>query len=197
MKELINTLEKCGYTVKEFNDSKEAKMEILKEIGLSDSIGIGGSMTILGMGLYEAFKERGNEVYWHWKATNREVELEKAKSAKVYITSTNALTRDGKLVNMDGAGNRVTSMICGHDDVFVVVGRNKICNDYNAAVERIKNVASPKNAIRLNKNTPCTYTGKCSDCNSVDRICNVETIIHRNPVDTRIHIYLVNEDLGY
>ncbi len=94
-------------------------------------------------------KKGGNEVFWHWKAENRAKELELAKNSQIYITSTNALTLDGKLVSMDGVGNRVSSMFYGHEKVYIIVGRNKICKDYDEARERIKKIAAPKNAQRL------------------------------------------------
>ncbi len=194
--ELEKILPKNGYIVKTFNNLTEAKDELLSEIKIEESVGIGGSITIQEMGIYEELRERGTEVYWHWK---KDVENAAAKAinADTYITSTNALTMDGKLVNMDGNGNRVASMIYGHKDVYIVVGKNKICKDYEDARERIKNVAAPMNAKRLNLSTPCTYTGKCIDCDSPQRICKAEVIIHKKPGASNIHIYLVDEELGY
>ena len=154
-------------------------------------------MTILDMEVYKELKDRGNEVYWHWKAEDKANAQIKARNAKTYISSVNAITKDGKIINVDATGNRVASLIFGHEDVYIVAGKNKICEDYHSAIERIRNVAAPKNAIRLKLKTPCTRTGKCMDCNSQDRICNVETIISRNPNGTKIHIYLVDEELGY
>lgn len=195
--ELRKKLEKNGFKVKTFNNSNEVKNAVLENIKLDDSVGIGGSMTISELSLYEELKSRGNEVYWHWKAEDKKSELEKAINTKVYLTSTNALTMDGKLVNIDGTGNRVASMIFGHKEVFIIVGKNKISDNYEEAIQRINTVACPKNAERLNLSTPCRYTGKCNDCDSPGRMCGVETIIHRNPKGTSINIYLVDEVLGY
>lgn len=195
--ELSQKLEKNGFNVKIFNNSSEVKKAILQDIKLEDSVGIGGSMTISDLGLYEELKSRGNEVYWHWKALDKKSELEKAMNTKVYLSSTNALTMDGKLINIDGTGNRVASMIFGHEKVYIIVGKNKISNNYDEAINRINTVACPKNAERLNLNTPCRYTGKCNDCDSPGRMCGAETIIHRNPKGTSINIYLVDEELGY
>lgn len=194
--ELEKILTKNGFIVKTFEDKIKAKEELLLDIKKEDTVGIGGSITIQDMGVYEALRERGNEVYWHWR---KDVEnpIQKAMTSDTYITSTNALTLDGKLVNMDGNGNRVASMFFGHKDVYIIVGKNKLCNDYNEAIDRIKNIAAPLNAKRLNLSTPCTHTGKCSDCASPDRICKVETIIHKKPNTTNVHIYLVDEELGY
>lgn len=193
---LKETLEKYGFMVKIFEDSKSAKDELLNEIKIDETVGIGGSMTIQQMGIYEDLKNRGNVVIWHWKK-DVESPLQKAMNTDVYLTSTNAITMDGKLVNMDGNGNRVASMFFGHKNVYVIVGKNKICKDYEEARQRIKDIAAPLNAKRLNLSTPCTITGKCNDCNSPQKICKVETIIHRNPGTCQIHIYLVDEELGY
>ncbi|WP_353096685.1 lactate utilization protein [Tissierella praeacuta] len=194
--ELEKVLSKNGFMVKSFNNILEAKKELLSEITKEESIGIGGSMTIQDMEIYEELKDRGNEVYWHWRKDVENAAM-KAINADTYITSTNALTMDGKLVNMDGNGNRVASMIYGHKDVYIVTGKNKICKDYAEARERIRNIAAPMNAKRLNLSTPCTHTGKCMDCASPQRICKAEVIIHKKPGATNIHIYLVDEELGY
>ena len=195
---LVKTsLENNGFQVKVFENSLKVKKALLEAITMEESIAFGGSVTLSDIGIYEDFKERGNEIYWHWKGGDRNNELNKAYNADIYITSTNALTLDGKLVNMDGTGNRVSSMFYGHKRVYIIVGRNKICKDYDEAIDRIRSVAAPKNAKRLNINTPCKFTGKCNNCDSPDRICNVEVIIHRNTSGSNINIFLVDEDLGY
>lgn len=194
--ELEEVLISNGFKVKLFNNVLEAKAELLSQIKIEESIGIGGSMTIQNMGIYEELRERGNQAYWHWRQDVQGAAI-KAINADSYISSTNALTMDGKLVNMDGNGNRVSSMIFGHKDVYIIVGKNKICKDYDAAIDRIRNVASPMNAKRLNLNTPCTHTGICMDCDSPERICKAEVIIHKNPGSTNINIYLIDEELGY
>ncbi|MFS8541438.1 MAG: lactate utilization protein [Tissierellales bacterium] len=192
-----NSLKANGFNVEIFNSAEEAKKALLEEIDVNESVAFGGSITLDGLGLYEELKNRGNEVYWHWKVEDKATERMKAITTDVYLTSTNALTLDGKLVNMDGAGNRVASMIFGHKRVYVIVGKNKICKDYEEASKRIKNVAAPKNAKRLNTNTPCRFTGSCNDCSSPDRLCNVEVILHRNPAGSNVNIFLIDEELGF
>lgn len=192
-----NSLKANGFNVEIFNSAEEAKKALLEEIDVNESVAFGGSITLDGLGLYEELKKRGNEVYWHWKVEDKATERMKAITTDVYLTSTNALTLDGKLVNMDGAGNRVASMIFGHKRVYVIVGKNKICKDYEEASKRIKNVAAPKNAKRLNTNTPCRFTGSCNDCSSPDRLCNVEVILHRNPAGSNVNIFLIDEELGF
>lgn len=192
-----NSLIENGFNVEIFKSSEEAKNALLRAINVDESIAFGGSKTLEELGLYEEFKNRGNEIYWHWREEDKNYARQKAIDTDIYLTSTNALTLDGKLVNIDGTGNRVSSMIFGHKRVYVVVGRNKICKDYDEAIKRIKNIAAPLNAKRLNLNTPCKFTGKCSDCDSPDRMCNAEVIIHRNPTGTEINIYLIDEELGF
>jgi hypothetical protein len=192
-----NSLKANGFNVEIFSSAEEAKKALLEDIDVSESVAFGGSITLDGLGLYEELKNRGNEVYWHWKVEDKATERMKAITTDVYLTSTNALTLDGKLVNMDGAGNRVASMIFGHKRVYVIVGKNKICKDYEEASKRIKNVAAPKNAKRLNTNTPCRFTGSCNDCSSPDRLCNVEVILHRNPAGSNVNIFLIDEELGF
>jgi hypothetical protein len=116
--------------------------------------------------------------------------------AEYYITSSNAVTKDGKLVNMDGFGNRVAAISCGPKQVLIVVGTNKIVNDVDEGIERIKEIAAPLNAKRLNKNTPCVESGICEDCDSPERICRVISIVTR-PYENRVTIYLIDEELGY
>ena len=191
------SLKKNGFKVRIFDKVDKAKEALMEDIGTHESIGFGGSMTLSQMGVYEDFKNRGNKVYWHWMAEDKKATLKEAQSSDIYLSSTNALTLDGKLVNMDGTGNRVSSIFYGHKRVYIIVGRNKICKDYDEAIDRIKNVASPKNAERLNIDTPCKFTGKCNDCNSPNRICNVEVIIHKNTPSFNINVFLIDEDLGY
>ena len=193
--ELEKVLTKNGFKVKTFNNISEAKIDLLSQIKSDESVGIGGSITIDQMDIYDDLKARG-EVYWHWRKDISDASI-KARNADTYITSTNALTMDGKLVNMDGNGNRVSAMISGHKDVYIIVGKNKIAKNYEEARERIRNIAAPMNAKRLNLKTPCVYTGKCSDCDSPERICNAEVILHKNPSTTNIKIYLIDEELGY
>lgn len=197
MNDLVKLLENYGYGVKTFNNADDVVKELLNEIKPEDTVGFGGSSTLLELGIYEDLVEKGNEVYWHWKAENKKEALIKANSSTVYLTSTNALTEDGKLVNIDGTGNRVSSMIFGHERVYFVIGNNKICKNYEAAIERIHTIAAPKNAERLNINTPCRFTGKCNDCDSPDRMCKAEVVLHRKPNGTNIQIYLVDEELGF
>jgi len=197
MEKVIKALEKNGFTSKWFKDSESVKKQLLEEIQLEETVGMGGSVTLQKLGLYDALKENNITTYWHWRDEDKAKALKMSVNTDVYLTSTNALTEDGMLVNLDGVGNRVASMIFGHKRVYVIVGKNKLCKDYNDAIYRLEHVAAPLNAKRLNLTTPCVYTGVCSDCDSKDRICKAETTIRRNPNGTKIHVYLVDEELGY
>lgn len=183
--------EENAFIFESFKSAEDLRARLLSDIDLDESIDVAGSVSILELGLYEALKDRGQDIYWHWK------DQDKTRQGKIYFTSSNALTRDGKLVNLDGTGNRVAGMIHGYDRVYIIVGKNKLVDDYEAARERIRQIAAPLNAKRLKLNTPCVKLGRCVDCDSDERICRAETIIHKNPAGSQLIIYLLDEDLGY
>lgn len=116
--------------------------------------------------------------------------------ADVYLTSSNAIDRNGNLYNIDGNGNRVAAMIYGPKKVIVIVGMNKIFDDEDSAIQHIKNISCPANALRLHKNTPCVQVGKYVDCQSDDRICSAYVKIARQPL-SRMTVLVINEELGY
>lgn len=196
----IESLKENGFTVKYFEDSKSAKAAILDEVIPGQTVGFGGSMTVADMEIYEALQDRTNPVYWHWKAKegeDRKDILRKAAAADIYLSSTNAITENGILVNIDGTGNRLSGMLYGHDRVIIVAGVNKITRSLDEALIRIKNVATPANAKRLGMNTPCAKLGKCMNCSVPDRLCRATLIIDRQPNGVPITIYLIGESLGY
>lgn len=172
---------------------------IKKLIKDAKTVGIGGSITIEQLGLYEIFKEEEKEIFWHWKVEpeKRNEILKKASSSNIYFSSSNAIVEDGRLVNIDGNGNRVSSMIFGPDKVVIIAGKNKIVPNIDAALERIKEEACPLNARRLNRDTPCAVTEKCNDCKGVNRMCNVTTIIEGHLPSVDIEVLLIDKDLGY
>ncbi|QZY54182.1 lactate utilization protein [Crassaminicella profunda] len=196
---VMKNLKRNGFNVEYFENCTVAKKALLDAINLDEDVGIGGSKTIYDMGMHKDLMKRGNEVYWHWLVDQEKKDEErfKASHTPVYLSSSNAVTEDGKLVNIDGLGNRVASMIYGHDRVYIIVGVNKIAKDANKAIERIKKEACPKNAERLNLETPCRYTKECNDCRSKDRMCNITVIIDHKPMKTDINVFLINEDLGF
>ena len=190
--ETIKNLEVNNFTVHFFQKGADAVPKILKKLEPAKSISRGGSVTVDALGIIDKIKERGMPFRDYIKREDRLPSL----MAEYYITSSNAVTRDGKLVNMDGFGNRVSAISCGPQKVLIVVGTNKIVNDVDEGIERIKEVAAPLNAKRLNKNTPCVETGICEDCDSPERICRVISIVTR-PYEDRVTIYLIDEKLGY
>lgn len=199
IKNTLECLKKNNFDAKYFESSKEAIQEILKEIKPEDVVGIGGSMTIKELQLDTLLKQRGNTVIWHWLETTPEGMDKARKSAAfsdVYLTSSNALTQDGKLVNTDGMGNRVAAMFYGPKKTIVVCGVNKIVENLDAALERIE-MNAYKNARRLKLNTPCAINESCSDCSSPQRMCNITTIIRKKPMQKDITVILINEELGF
>ena len=187
------SLEERGFAVSCFATAEEA-MDYLDGKLDGKTIGIGGSMTIRDMGLDQRL-EKHNQVIWHWKDGS----LQDAARAEVYLASVNGLAETGEIINIDGAGNRVASTIFGHEEVYFIVGRNKLAPDYDGALWRARNIASPKNAQRLGKKTPCAAKGdKCYDCKSPDRICRALTVLWEAPTGIgRSEVVLIDQELGY
>lgn len=199
IKKTIDSLEKNHINVRYFENEETAVDFILDEIHINDKVGIGGSMTISQLELPQLLEKRGNIVYFHWlKSTPEEMDEARkmASCSDVYLTSTNALTEKGQLVNIDGTGNRVASMIFGPKKVFVICGINKITENIDQALIRIKENAY-KNARRLKLNTPCAITGKCNDCDSPQRMCNVTSIIEKKLNKTDLKVIIIDKELGY
>lgn len=197
--QFVSELEKRNYTVHSAKDAAEAKAIALSLIG-SCSVGCGGSMTVHSMGLPDTLREQGCSVYFHWEHNlqDRPGIFEKAASADWYLCSTNGITRSGKLINIDGNGNRVAGMFFGPKKVLLIIGKNKFSETIDESMERIKTVACPANGRRLNRAIPCAINGRCADCYSPERMCAVTTIIEAKPgmVD-ELHLLLVDEELGF
>ena len=180
----------------------QAKEEILGMIPEGAKVYRGGSMTTVGMGLWETIAQLpGVEVIDPYQPGLSPEEgltvRRRGLTADMMIASSNAITLDGKLVNLDGMGNRVASMIFGPGKVILVVGMNKVAPDLDTAMARVKHYAAPANAIRLGLDNPCVKTGLCSDCKTPQRICNMWGIIEGHMIKGRIHVKLVGENLGY
>lgn len=184
-----------------FTSVGQVNEELLKLIPTDASVGIGGSITIRELGIIDKLEKRGNEITHHWrqgipKEKNREIR-KKEGLADYYLTSANAITKNGDIINIDGIGNRVAHMIYGPENVIIISGYNKIVTDIDEGILRSKEIAAVMNAHRLGTKTPCANTGKCIDCNAPGRICRVTTIIQYRPWQTNIHVMLVNESLGF
>jgi hypothetical protein len=165
------------------------------------TISWGGSMTFVATELYEMLKgyPKAEILDTFDKSLSPEESLERRRQSllvDLFITGTNAVTRSGELVNLDMIGNRVGGITFGPKNVVIMVGRNKVVEDLEAAIERIKDYAAPVNAMRLNKKTPCAKTGVCEECKSPDRICNSWTVTQKSFPKGRIKVVLINENLG-
>ena len=192
------SLEKHGFTVRIFSTAEEAKSAALELIG-SASVGFGGSVTLDALGLYEDLTARGNSVFFAWKTPlSADPDIyKKAIFADVYLSSANAVTEDGALVNIDGRGNRVAALTFGPGRVIVITGRNKIVPDLHSALRRVRGHAAGLNARRLGAKTPCAVDLQCHDCDCPARICRTTMIIDRKPLGFEHYdIFLVDEDLG-
>lgn len=197
---LVQTLEGRGYLVHGAATPGEARQMALALVGKGVRVGLGGSMTLAALGMYEALTEAGNTVYSHAVTPQAEdpAIFQKENSADWYLCSTNALTRDGKLVNTDGTGNRLAGMFAGPKRVCLIIGKNKLVEDVQASFARIKAVAAPQNARRLHRATPCVADGTCHDCASPQRICRVSSVIEYKPGWLEeLHLILVDAELGY
>jgi len=194
-------LRERGFEAAVFNTREEAASFILSDIPADAQVAIGGSMTIKEMDLHTKLRNAGHEVLWHWEAApaDRPALLHRAMNAPVYLSSANAITTDGLMVQIDGTGNRVAALCYGPNTVYVVIGRNKIVEGgYQQAVKRIKQIACPKNAQRLNLPTPCGTTGSCdvSACKA-GSMCHMTVTFDGAPGGKRTQVILINEDLGY
>lgn len=185
------------------DNSKEALKKVISLIPTSAKVGVGGSVTIREIGLLEALEKQGNNVFpiANWEQDLRVEEKLKvrieAMTSDIYLTSSNAITLKGQLVNIDGTGNRVGALIFGPKKVIVVAGANKLVDTLEDAFARIKSIACPLNGKRLNRKTPCALTGMCTDCNSPDRMCKITVILERKPNLSDITVVLVGENLGF
>ena len=198
--EVVKSLKKKDYTVHYFETHEEAAEYIAGRID-GKKVGFGDSKTLLGMGMVEKLKENpGNEVHhpdYAPEGMGFNDEARVCLTAEVFLSSVNAMTKDGMLVNIDSTGNRVAGTLFGPSKVFFVVGINKICDNLDEAIERARHHAAPINAKRHGYSTPCAKTGKCYDCNSPDRICNALVVHYKKMKYTDAEVVLIGEELGF
>lgn len=197
----VESLRKNGFTAAYCRTGAGAADYIIREAEGAVTVGFGGSLSIVDLGLPDALRGTGKDLLIHGAPgltrEERQETMRRQLTCDLFLCGTNALTLSGILVNIDATGNRVGSMLFGPKKVIVVAGRNKLVDGtVEDAIKRVKELASPPNARRLNFKTPCATTGFCSDCTSPERICRITTIIDRKPRATDIHILVVNEDLG-
>ena len=196
----INALRKNNFEATFVPDSKAALEEVMKRIPDGATVGIGGSATLAQTGILDALKNRKVQLIWPFQQARNEEErmelIRKSFSSDVFLSSTNAVTEDGKLFNIDATGNRVAAMFIGPKKVIVVSGVNKIVKNIEDAEKKLMEWTAVQNSKRLNRKTPCVETGVCGDCSSPDRICNIYVTLAKKPSRTDILIILVNENLG-
>ncbi len=200
-KSIISALEKRNMTGHYCRSREECVSLVLSLMPEGSTIAWGGSESIKECGIPSALRESGKYTVYDRSRYVTPAEQKEfyalAFQSDYFFMSTNAITLDGELVNIDGAGNRLSSLIFGPEHVIVVAGMNKVVADVQEGVRRTRNIASPPNTVRLNKNTPCAVTGKCGDCMSPDCICNQIVITRRSRDKERIHVILVNDNLGF
>jgi len=199
---IIKNLEKRRMAGSYAVDAAQAKAEIVDMVPQGATVFRCGSMTAVGIGLWEAIAALPEvkliDPYRAELSPEEGLELRRqGLTADVMIASTNAITLDGRLVNLDGMGNRVAAMAFGPKKVILVVGINKVAPDLESAIARVKHHAAPINNIRYGLNNPCVETGLCSDCRSPQRICNMWSTIEGHMIKDRIHVKLIGENLGY
>ena len=181
-------------------DIKSALNKALELIPKASSIGWGGSVTIEQIGLLDAVQNGEYETIDRSLAKNSEEQRKiygEICCADYFLMSTNAITLDGELINIDGRGNRVAFLCYGPQNVLILAGMNKIVTDIESGFKRVRNIASPPNAIRLNRQTPCAITGRCGDCYSPNCMCGQFVVTRYSLMPKRIKVILIGETLGY
>lgn len=198
---LIDKFNKRGIEGYYCDNAEEALLTAKRFLTPGCTVSWGGSQTLIDIGLLEALSTSSDYIlYDRDKAKTPEERLQiysKTVTADYYFMSSNAITLDGQLVNIDGSGNRVACLITGPKNVIVIAGMNKIATDVDAAIDRVRNMATPPNTVRLGRNTPCAETGKCANCLVEDCICNQIVITRRSGIQGRIKVILVGEELGF
>lgn len=190
---LCKNLQTNGFDVTVFATAQEAGDYLVEKL-TGKTVSHGGSMTLTEMGILDRLDQYAT-LYRHAPGTDPA----EARDAQVFLCSANGVAETGEIVNIDGACNRVCSTMYGHEEVYLVVGKNKIAPDYDSALWRARNIAAPLNAKRLNRKTPCAVKGdKCYNCNSPERICRGLTVLWKKPITLkRLEVVLVDQELGY
>ncbi|MBP2636986.1 MAG: hypothetical protein H6Q72_2893 [Firmicutes bacterium] len=197
----VEVLKKNRFEAAYYPSMQAALEELFAVIPMDATVGIGGSWTLIESQVAEKLEARGNIVYCHHTPGLSPEEIldirRKQLTCDVFLTSANAITEDGCLVNTDATGNRVAAMTFGPKKVIVLAGINKIVPTVADAQERIRSTAAPLNNKRLKRPNPCVQTGHCMDCQGPTRLCNVMSIIHKRPPASNIHVWIIGEEVGY
>ena len=179
------------------SDKDEALKIALNLIGEGSTVTMGGAMSAHEIGLVDALKKGNYNFIDRDQEKDKRAAMLAAYDADVFLSSANAITNDGVMVNIDGNSNRVSAIAQGPKKVVFIVGMNKVCDDIDGAMKRARNVAAPINAQRFNLDTPCAKTGACFNCKSPDTICCQFLITRYSRHEGRIHVILVNDNLGF
>jgi len=197
---VVKNLNRNQFNASFFNTSAEAADYICNQITPGMRVAFGGSMTVRAMGIRERAVSRGAILIDHGAAGLSEEErlevMRQELTSDLFISSTNAVTVDGTLINVDGYGNRVAAMIFGPKKVIIVAGINKVVSNEKAAFKRLEQIAGPMNMKRLNRDTPCTHDAVCHNCQSVARGCRAYTILRKRPAFTPTDVLIIGEVLG-
>ena len=200
--DLVKALQKRGFEAEYVANSQEALKRILEIVPENASVGIPGTITVRTIGALDALQQRGNTIYQHWGPMSnqeRRIARDRENSADVFLTSANAVTRDGQIINIDGTGNRVAGMAWGNGLVLFVIGINKLAFNLEDGLKRAKSATIP-NALRQNVETACVKAGHCVNCSAVgneDSMCRAILILDQAVKGRKYHVIIVGENLGY
>ena len=200
--DVVKALQRRGFGAEYVSTAEEALKRVLEIIPEGATVGIPGTITARDIGALDALKERGNTVYQHWGKMSNEERREarfKENTAEVFLTSANALTRDGIIINIDGTGNRVAGMAWGNGLVLFVIGLNKLAFNLEDGLKRARSATIP-NAIRQNVETACVKSGHCVNCSAAgndDSMCRAILILEQAVKGRKYHVIVIGEDLGY
>lgn len=197
---VTGVLNERGFQANYVATAREAREQVLSLILTGATVGIGGSVTIRSLGVVEELKVHGHEIHDHWAtgvtAEEKLVVRRRQLTCDVFLTGCNAITLDGRLINIDFTGNRVAAMIFGPQRTIMVTGINKVVRDVEAGIRRIKDVATPLNSHRRQWGKVCAVAGHCVNCNLSDKSCRVTTIIEMCPRGN-LDFHIIGEELGY
>lgn len=199
---LCKTLLAKGFKTAQYAEDAASAAELaISLVPEKSSVGVPGTVTVRELGLFEKLEAKGCTIYHHWDPNltpeKKNARFIEENTADWFVTSANAMTSDGKIVNIDGSGNRVAAMAWGPGKILYIISLNKVARDTDSAIARARDFATPPNALRIGGKPPCTQVGHCVNCDSPDRICRVVTIMERVPLGREAHIILVGENLGY
>lgn len=194
---VMKGLESRNMTAHYAASKEEALQKALEIIPTGSSVTMGGCASANEIGLVDALKSSADYNFIDRYNMDPRESLLAAYDADVFLSSANAMTDDGVIVNIDGHSNRVSCIAQGPKQVVFIVGLNKVCPDFDSALKRARNVAAPANAQRFEVNTPCKKTGRCADCKSPDTICCQFLVTRYSRHEGRIHVILVNDNLGF